>query len=226
MVGLGETRDELVEVFRDLRRVDCQILTVGQYLRPSLAHLPMERYYTPDEFLSSRTSPSIWALATSSPAPSCVPHTTRTNRRRATTGPRPSPLVRGSEGPGVRRSKVRRSEGPKSVFEPSDLNLRTLGPSDLRTWKVSNRQMPRPPDEFVQVRALTAAFFARFFESDTTAERTDATRSFFWLLAILAAPGLLLTTYRQFLWERIARRGEGIAALHQAVRSTRPSISP
>jgi len=51
MVGLGETREELVEVFRDLRRVDCQILTVGQYLRPSLAHLPMERYYTPDEFL-------------------------------------------------------------------------------------------------------------------------------------------------------------------------------
>jgi lipoic acid synthetase len=50
MVGLGETLDEIVEVLRDLRRVDCQILTVGQYLRPSLAHLPMARYYTPDEF--------------------------------------------------------------------------------------------------------------------------------------------------------------------------------
>jgi len=50
MVGLGETFDEVVEVLRDLRRVDCQILTMGQYLRPSLAHLPMERYYTPDEF--------------------------------------------------------------------------------------------------------------------------------------------------------------------------------
>jgi lipoic acid synthetase len=50
MVGLGETQDEIVEVLRDLRAVDCQILTVGQYLRPSLAHLPMERYYTPDEF--------------------------------------------------------------------------------------------------------------------------------------------------------------------------------
>ena len=50
MVGLGETSDELVEVFRDLRRVDCQILTIGQYLRPSAAHLPMDRYYTPDEF--------------------------------------------------------------------------------------------------------------------------------------------------------------------------------
>ena len=50
MVGLGETWDEIVEVLRDLRAVDCQILTVGQYLRPSIAHLPMARYYTPDEF--------------------------------------------------------------------------------------------------------------------------------------------------------------------------------
>jgi lipoic acid synthetase len=50
MVGLGETTDEIVEVLRDLRGVDCQILTIGQYLRPSIAHLPMERYYTPDEF--------------------------------------------------------------------------------------------------------------------------------------------------------------------------------
>ena len=50
MVGLGETTDEIVDVLRDLRKVDCQILTIGQYLRPSIAHLPMERYYTPDEF--------------------------------------------------------------------------------------------------------------------------------------------------------------------------------
>jgi lipoic acid synthetase len=50
MVGLGETMDELAAVLADLRAVDCQILTIGQYLRPSLAHLPMDRYYTPDEF--------------------------------------------------------------------------------------------------------------------------------------------------------------------------------
>ncbi len=50
MVGLGETMDEVVEVLRDLRDVDCQILTIGQYLRPSAAHLPMARYWTPDEF--------------------------------------------------------------------------------------------------------------------------------------------------------------------------------
>ena len=50
MVGLGETFEEVVDVIRDLRKVDCQILTIGQYLRPSLAHLPMVRYWTPDEF--------------------------------------------------------------------------------------------------------------------------------------------------------------------------------
>jgi lipoic acid synthetase len=50
MVGLGETRAELREAFLALREVDCDILTVGQYLRPSPAHLPVERYYHPDEF--------------------------------------------------------------------------------------------------------------------------------------------------------------------------------
>ena len=50
MVGLGETRDELTEAFEALREVDVDILTIGQYLRPSLQHLPLERYYHPDEF--------------------------------------------------------------------------------------------------------------------------------------------------------------------------------
>src|SRR2546428_5821981 len=50
MVGLGEERDELIQTFKDLRDVGCSILTIGQYLRPSLAHSPMVRYYHPDEF--------------------------------------------------------------------------------------------------------------------------------------------------------------------------------
>ncbi len=50
MVGLGETRDELRTTFSDLRAVDCDILTIGQYLRPSEQHLPLERYYLPTEF--------------------------------------------------------------------------------------------------------------------------------------------------------------------------------
>jgi len=50
MVGLGEDWDELVQTLRDLRTVGCQIVTIGQYLRPSLANLPMTRYYAPGEF--------------------------------------------------------------------------------------------------------------------------------------------------------------------------------
>ena len=50
MVGLGEEHDELVQTFQDLRRVDCKVLTIGQYLRPSAAHAPMVRYYHPSEF--------------------------------------------------------------------------------------------------------------------------------------------------------------------------------
>jgi lipoyl synthase len=50
MVGLGETRPEMSEAFDALRDVDTDILTIGQYLRPSLNHLPVERYYHPDEF--------------------------------------------------------------------------------------------------------------------------------------------------------------------------------
>jgi lipoic acid synthetase len=50
MVGLGETADELEAVFADLRANGVDILTVGQYLRPTPAHLPIERYYHPDEF--------------------------------------------------------------------------------------------------------------------------------------------------------------------------------
>jgi lipoic acid synthetase len=50
MLGLGETFEEVVEAMRDLRSVDCQRLTLGQYLRPSLAHIPVARYWTPAEF--------------------------------------------------------------------------------------------------------------------------------------------------------------------------------
>src|SRR5258707_7723793 len=50
MVGLGETTDELIEVFRDLGSRGVDILTVGQYLRPSKDHLPIARFYTPAEF--------------------------------------------------------------------------------------------------------------------------------------------------------------------------------
>ena len=50
MVGLGETFDELLAVLRDLSAARVDIATIGQYLRPTRDHLPVSRYYTPDEF--------------------------------------------------------------------------------------------------------------------------------------------------------------------------------
>ena len=50
IVGMGETVDELVETMEDLRRVDCDLLTIGQYLRPSPKHIAIDRFYTPAEF--------------------------------------------------------------------------------------------------------------------------------------------------------------------------------
>lgn len=50
MVGLGETKEMLVDTFRDLSENGCEILTIGQYLRPTEKHLPIEKYYHPDEF--------------------------------------------------------------------------------------------------------------------------------------------------------------------------------
>ncbi|MDZ4167853.1 MAG: lipoyl synthase, partial [Coriobacteriia bacterium] len=52
MLGLGETRDEVLAVMRDLRDVGCDLLTLGQYLRPSSAHLPVAAFIEPAEFAS------------------------------------------------------------------------------------------------------------------------------------------------------------------------------
>ena len=58
IVGLGETVEELIATMRDLRAVDVDLLTLGQYLRPTVHHLPVERFVEPEEFLRYRD----WAL--------------------------------------------------------------------------------------------------------------------------------------------------------------------
>jgi lipoic acid synthetase len=50
MVGLGETKDELLRTMSDLRDSGCDIVTIGQYLRPSMEHLAVDRYYDPSEY--------------------------------------------------------------------------------------------------------------------------------------------------------------------------------
>ena len=50
MVGLGEGKDEIIQVMDDLRSAKVDFLTIGQYLQPSVKHHPLDRYYKPEEF--------------------------------------------------------------------------------------------------------------------------------------------------------------------------------
>ena len=54
MLGVGEEWDEIVATMRDLRGVGCDVMTIGQYMRPSPSHLPIVRYYQPAEFVKLR----------------------------------------------------------------------------------------------------------------------------------------------------------------------------
>jgi lipoic acid synthetase len=56
MLGLGEERDEVLAVMADLRAQGCDMLTLGQYLQPSRDHLPVRRYWTPEEFDELRSA--------------------------------------------------------------------------------------------------------------------------------------------------------------------------
>jgi len=54
MLGLGETHGEILEAMQDLREIGCDVLTLGQYLRPTAQHLPVARYVAPQEFEAYR----------------------------------------------------------------------------------------------------------------------------------------------------------------------------
>ncbi len=56
MLGLGETWEEIIQTMADLRGIDCDILTIGQYLRPSTQHLPLVKHYAPSEFAELKRS--------------------------------------------------------------------------------------------------------------------------------------------------------------------------
>ena len=69
MVGLGENKDEILQVMDDLKAADVDFLTIGQYLQPSVKHFPLDRYYTPNEFdeLGSIAKSKGFLLVSSSP---------------------------------------------------------------------------------------------------------------------------------------------------------------
>ena len=68
----GEEFDELIETFEDLRAVGCQILTIGQYLRPTEDHAPMARYYHPGEFATLKRAAYSTGRSSSSQANSAA----------------------------------------------------------------------------------------------------------------------------------------------------------
>jgi lipoic acid synthetase len=63
MLGLGERHDEVAQVMRDLRQAGCEALTLGQYLRPSAEHLPVEEFVTPEEFDAYREQAETMGFA-------------------------------------------------------------------------------------------------------------------------------------------------------------------
>ena len=69
MVGLGENKDEILQVMDDLRSAEVDFLTIGQYLQPSVKHHPLNRYYHPDEFkeLETMAKSKGFLLVSSSP---------------------------------------------------------------------------------------------------------------------------------------------------------------
>ena len=69
MVGLGENKDEILQVMDDLKAAEVDFLTIGQYLQPSVKHFPLDRYYTPKEFeeLGAVAKAKGFLLVSSSP---------------------------------------------------------------------------------------------------------------------------------------------------------------
>jgi lipoic acid synthetase len=67
MVGLGETKEEVGQVMDDLRAANVDFLTVGQYLQPSPKHAPVDRFWTPDEFLEKTARAKGFLMVSASP---------------------------------------------------------------------------------------------------------------------------------------------------------------
>ncbi len=69
MVGLGESKEEIIQVMDDLRSANVDFITIGQYLQPSVKHFPLQRYYHPDEFkeLENIAKSKGFLLVSSSP---------------------------------------------------------------------------------------------------------------------------------------------------------------
>lgn len=80
MVGLGESDEEVLQTLRDLHAAGVEIVTLGQYLRPTLEHHPVAAYITPENSTGTGSRRSTWASATARAVRWCVRRTWRTKR--------------------------------------------------------------------------------------------------------------------------------------------------
>ena len=120
MVGLGETWDEILETIRAIRDSGTHVLTVGQYLRPSAEHLPVLRYYTPEEFAEIKRQRPVARL-----------------RPRRVRPARTLVLPRGRAGP-------RRSALAQPFDRQPDFDDRRR--PEAREWCTAERRLIRPQD--------------------------------------------------------------------------------
>ena len=139
MVGLGEERDELLEVFADLRASDVDVLTVGQYLRPTMKHLPVERYVAPNEFAELKTVANDWASGTSSPARWSEARTTPTSRCRRAYNPLPSARIH------YRKPRTEDAVAPSSVRRGPTVRPSSSAPSSGQAGLVGQAAPPPTP---------------------------------------------------------------------------------
>ena len=100
MLGLGETEDELLATLRELAATGCDILTLGQYLRPSRDHLPVKRLYTPAEFDRLREAGLAMGFGHVEAGP-LVRSSYHAHDQAATVQPRPLPLTAPAPPPGA-----------------------------------------------------------------------------------------------------------------------------
>ena len=112
MVGLGENDEEILQVMRDLRAHDVDMLTIGQYLQPSPHHLPVERYVEPGFSPVSSARQPGWASSTPPSAPWCALRTMPTARRTKPASPETDASLQVVVGTGnARRSARKRGTG-------------------------------------------------------------------------------------------------------------------
>ena len=172
MVGLGETRDEVLQVMDDLRAADVDFLTIGQYLQPTPKHHPVDRFVTPDEFEEfTRHAPGkgfllVVGIAADALVLSCRRRFPATARRRAGT-------ASGEFSPKLRNMPTHAEQRvlPYTPEQMFDLVADVERYPEFLPWCVGARIRKREADEVVADLMIGFKMFRERFTSSVTLDR-------------------------------------------------------